>query len=268
VLQVTEVLPIRFDAIAGAYDQVRGHPPEVAEQIGRAIAALVGNNAHVLELGVGTGRIALPVATAGCRVVGIDISAEMLHTARAKEGGGALRLLQGDIERLPFADAVFDATLAVHVLHLARDWRGVLAEALRVLRPGGVFIQGRDWRDPQSCVGRLRSKLRETLMDLLPGSRPPGAGAAVGQALVKLGATVEPEMVAAAWVAPISPAQVLEEMESRSDAETWVLDDATLSAALERLRAWAASVYDDLNRTEMVERRFVLQAARFGAERP
>ncbi|MDW8147355.1 MAG: class I SAM-dependent methyltransferase [Roseiflexaceae bacterium] len=264
---MTGVLPIRFDAIAGVYDQVRGHPPEVAEQIGRAIAALAGNDALVLELGIGTGRIALPVALAGCRVVGIDISAAMLRVARAKDGGEALWLLQGDIEHLPFADGVFDATLAVHVLHLARDWRSALAEALRVLRPGGIFVQGRDWRDPQSCVGRLRSKLRETVMELLPGSRPPGAGAAIGQALAKLGATVAPEMVAASWVAPISPAQVLEEMAARSDAETWVLDDVTLNAALERLRAWAVSVYDDLNQPEMVERRFVLQAARLSVER-
>ncbi|MFQ3630817.1 class I SAM-dependent methyltransferase [Roseiflexus sp.] len=259
---MTDVLPIRFDAIAGAYDQVRGHPPEVAQQIGRAIATIAGDQALVLELGVGTGRIALPVAAAGCRVVGVDISADMLRVARAKDGGDALWLFQGDIERLPFADGVFDATLAVHVLHLARDWRSVLVEAMRVLRSGGVFIQGRDWRDPQSCVGRLRSKLRETLIDLLPGSRPPGAGAAVGQALAKLGATVEPEVVAAVWVAPISPAQVLEEMASRSDAETWVLDDVTLSAALDRLRAWAATVYGDLDRPEEVERRFVIQVAR------
>ncbi len=261
---MTDVLPIRFDAIASNYDSVRGHPPEVAEQIGRAIAAVAGTPARVLELGVGTGRIALPVAAAGCRVAGIDISEEMLRMARAKDHGQALWLLQGAIERLPFADGVFDATLAVHVLHLARDWRAALAEALRVLRPGGVFIQGRDWRDPQSCVGRLRSKLRETLIELLPGSRPPGAGAAVGQALTKLGATVEPEMVAATWVAPISPAQVLDEMESRSDAETWVLDDATLHAAIQRLRAWAESVYDDVQQPEMVERRFVIQAARRG----
>jgi SAM-dependent methyltransferase len=263
---MTDVLPIRFDAIASNYDSVRGHPPEVAEQIGRAIAAVAGTNARVLELGVGTGRIALPVAAAGCRVAGIDISAEMLRMARAKEHGQALWLIQGAIEHLPFADGVFDATLAVHVLHLARDWRTALAEALRVLRPGGVFIQGRDWRDPQSCAGRLRSKLRETLIELLPGSRPPGAGAAVGQALAKLGATVEPEMVAATWVAPISPTQVLEEMESRSDAETWVLDDATLRAAVQRLRAWAESVYDDVQQPEMVERRFVIQAARRGVE--
>lgn len=259
---MTAVLPIRFDAIAANYDGVRGHPPEVAEQIGRAIAAMAGTNARVLELGVGTGRIALPVAAAGCRVAGIDISAEMLRIARAKERDQTLWLVQGTIERLPFADGVFDATLAVHVLHLARDWRAALAEALRVLRSGGVFIQGRDWRDPQSCVGRLRSKLRETLIELLPGSRPPGAGAAVGQALAKLGATVEPEMVVATWVAPISPAQVLAEMESRSDAETWVLDDATLRTAIQRLRTWAEHVYQDIQQPEMVERRFVIQAAR------
>jgi len=73
-------------------------------------------------------------------------------------------------------------------------------------------------------------------------------------------------MVAATWVAPISPAQVLEDMESRADAETWVLDDATLHAAIQRLRTWAESVYDDVQQPEMVERRFVIQVARRGVK--
>lgn len=259
---MTDILPIRFDAIASAYDHVRGHPPDVAARIGTVIASMAGYDALVLELGIGTGRIALPVAATGCRVVGIDVSLEMLRVARAKPGAQALHLLQGDIEQLPFADHGFDAALAVHVLHLARDWRRALGEAIRILRPGGALILGRDWRDPESCVGRLRSKFRETVIELLPGSRPPGAGAAIGQALARLGATIEPEVTAATWTAPVSPAQVLEEMASRSDAETWVLDDQTLHAALERLYDWAARTYDDIERPEDVERRFVIQTAR------
>jgi ubiquinone/menaquinone biosynthesis C-methylase UbiE len=256
---------IAFDRIASSYDTVRGHPPAVAAQIGQAIAGVAGAGAHILELGVGTGRIALPVAAAGPRVTGIDIAAEMLRVADgAGEGGGALRLVRGDVVSLPFADAVFDAALAVHVLHLVKDWRAALADAVRVLRPGGVLVQGRDWRDPASCAGRLRAKLREVIVEILPGIKPPAAGAAIPQALAKLGVAPAGELVAASWTSAESPAGVLGEMASRSDAETWVLDDDTLREALARLRAWAETVYSDLEAPEQVERRFVLSIARKG----
>jgi SAM-dependent methyltransferase len=172
--------------------------------------------------------------------------------------------VRGDIQALPLADATFDAVLAVHVLHLVPDWRGALAEALRVLRPGGVFIMGRDWREPGSCAGRLRGKLREILITIRPDLKPPAAGAAVPQALGKLGASPEGEQVAATWFSQESPASVLAEMAARSDAETWVLDDETLAEALERLQVWAEETYSDLSAPETVERRFVLSIARKG----
>lgn len=257
---------ISFDRIASSYDTVRAHPRAVAEQIGSAIAELAGPGAHVLELGVGTGRIAHPLAAAGCRVTGVDLSAEMLRVARASgEAAQIVRPLQvvrGDIAALPFADGAFDAALAVHVLHLVPDWRGALADAMRTLRPGGAFLLGRDWRDPLSCAGRLRGKLREVVMALRPDLKPPAAGAAVPQVLARLGAPPEAEHVAAAWTSQESPAAVLDEMAARSDAETWVLDDETLGAALAQLRAWAQSVYTDITVPEPVERRFVLSAFR------
>lgn len=255
---------IAFDRIAASYDTVRAHPPQVAAEIGRAIAEVAGHGAHILELGVGTGRIALPLAAAGCRVAGVDLAHEMLRVAQGAPAGDALSLVRGDIQALPFADAAFDAALAVHVLHLVPDWRGTLEDAMRALRPGGAFILGRDWRDPQSCAGRLRGKLREVLIAMRPSLKPPAAGAAIPQALAKLGATPEGERVAATWHMHESPASVLAEMASRSDAETWVLDDETLGESLERLRAWAEEEYRDLDAPELVERRFVLSIARKG----
>ena len=54
--------------VAKNYEAQRTHPPEVAQQIGEAIASLAGPSAHVLEIGVGTGRIARPVVAAGCHL--------------------------------------------------------------------------------------------------------------------------------------------------------------------------------------------------------
>ena len=242
-------IDISFDRIARSYDAQRAHPPEVAARVGAAIAAVAGPAARVLELGAGTGRIALPTAAAGCRVIGVDIAIEMLRVARlgvrGQRAAGECRLIQGDIMRLPLRDGTFDAVLAVHVLHLVGDWRGALAEAVRVLRPGGAFIQGRDWRDPQSCAERLRAKLREVVMDLVPGARPPGAGAAIAQALARHGGVAEPEIVAAEWTGRASPHAVLAGMAARADAETWALEDDLLAAALARVRAWAEQTWDD-----------------------
>lgn len=253
---------IQFDKIAQSYNTQRAHPPEVSAQIGAAIAALAGANAQILELGVGTGRIALPVAAAGCHVVGIDIARDMLRVAAA-EPVATLALLQGDVAALPFRHHSFDAVLAVHVLHLVPDWRGVLAEIARVIKPGGVFIQGRDARDPDSVAERLRAKLREAVMALVSGSRPPGAGAAIAQAITRLGGTPGEEITAAAWTSTASPADILARMAQRSDAETWALDDATLAAALARVRAYAQETYSDLDAPLPIAQRFVLNPVKF-----
>ncbi len=257
---------IRFDTIARSYDAQRAHPPQVSEQIGRAIADLTGEGARVLELGIGTGRIALPAVQFGCHVTGIDISREMLRVAsethRANAASGALALLQGDVARLPFAPHQFDAVLAVHVLHLIPDWRGALAEIARVVRPGGVFVQGRDWRDPQSCAERMRAALRDAVMKLVPGARPTGAGAAIAQALGKLGAHPEPEIIAAEWTTHTAPEAILAGMAARADAETWALDDATLEAAVAQVRAAAEAQWPDLATSQPVLQRFVLTPLR------
>jgi SAM-dependent methyltransferase len=253
--------------------------------------AVCGNSAPILELGVGTGRIALPTAAAGGRVVGVDIAYEMLRVAGEKwvgyrateategswegrvadagvhpsmaESKPSLSLVQADVAQLPFANGSFAAALAVHVLHLLPDWRAGLAEIVRVLQPGGMIVQGNDWREPASCVGQLRGELRRLAMELLPGARPPGAGAAIPQALNKLGGTTsEPEIVAS-WVRPVSPAQVLAGMAARVDAETWAMPDDILAMAIERLTAWASTQWMDLEEVQQVEHRFVLTVTRF-----
>jgi len=101
----------------------------------------------VLELGCGTGRIALPLGRAGVGLVGVDRSAAMLARARRRVARarlrGRVRLIRGDIRRLPFPDSSFAAVLApygvLQSLLRERDLAATLASVRRVLEPGGTF---------------------------------------------------------------------------------------------------------------------------------
>jgi SAM-dependent methyltransferase len=101
----------------------------------------------VLELGCGTGRVAIPVARTGVPVVGIDRSEPMLAYARrrARRLPASQRpdLVLGDIRSLPFEDGVFSAAMApygiLQSLTRETDLKATLAELARVLRPGGAL---------------------------------------------------------------------------------------------------------------------------------
>lgn len=93
---------------------------------------------RVLEVGCGTGAQLAHYRAHGCRITGLDRSAAMLRTARARLGARP-PLCRGDAARLPFADGAFDLVLATLVLHemtpAARP--AVLADMTRVLHPAG-----------------------------------------------------------------------------------------------------------------------------------
>lgn len=96
--------------------------------------------ADLLDIGTGTGRILEVLAPLAERAEGIDASREMLAIARAKLEEAGLRhcgVRQGDMYALPFTDASFDAAVIHQVLHFVESPAAVVAEAARVLRPGG-----------------------------------------------------------------------------------------------------------------------------------
>ena len=129
-----------------------------------------GISGPVLELGCGTGRIALPLARGGAKLIGIDRSGPMLARAQTRRAAwasrgrrrGRLSLVRGDIRHLPFADARFGCVIAAYgilqSLLSERDLRATLESAHRVLKPGGVLgvdlvpdvPQWREYRRPGS----------------------------------------------------------------------------------------------------------------------
>jgi len=135
-----------WDEYAAYYDW------ENAQTVGRRDIAFWKHmasmaNGPVLELGCGTGRVALPVARAGTTVVGIDRSAPMLDRARkrVKRAGlqSQVQLVRGDIRHLPFPDKTFPLVMApygiLQSLLAERDLARTLAAVSRVLTRKGTF---------------------------------------------------------------------------------------------------------------------------------
>jgi SAM-dependent methyltransferase len=132
---------IAFDRAVDYYDRTRSLSPEAAAQVTAVLAEAVLGHGPVLEIGVGTGRIAVPLAETGIEVVGLDLSAPMLR--KLVERSDAVPVALGDGTALPFPDDSFGAVIASHVFHLVPEWRDATLEVLRVLRPDGVFLWAR-----------------------------------------------------------------------------------------------------------------------------
>ncbi len=135
-----------FDSIAPVYDETRtldeGCFSAVLDFLTEKYPPIKYNK--LFEPGIGTGRIAIPLAKRGYSVTGVDISREMLKILAEKLSRRHPPLpvvfQKTDVTALPFADAVFDIAVAVHVFHLIRDWQKAMREVFRVLKPGAPLI--------------------------------------------------------------------------------------------------------------------------------
>src|SRR6202161_3959946 len=116
-----------------------------AQAVEDALLALVPETprGRLLDIGTGTGRVLELLAPRVAQGLGVDASKTMLALARARLARAGLThaaVRLADMYRLPLADASFDIAVLQMVLHYAEDPAGVLAEAARVLRPGGKLI--------------------------------------------------------------------------------------------------------------------------------
>jgi ubiquinone/menaquinone biosynthesis C-methylase UbiE len=119
---------------AAAYDSLAGRvTARLADPLLAAVSA--GPETRLLDVATGPGYVAAAAAERSADVVGLDFSQTMLGFARERVPG--VEFVQGDARDLPFEDETFDAvTAAFLLLHLGSPERAV-AEAARVLRPGG-----------------------------------------------------------------------------------------------------------------------------------
>jgi SAM-dependent methyltransferase len=101
-------------------------------------AADVGEGTRVLDVGCGTGLTLVLAAGRGAEPAGLDVTPELLAIARERLPAADLR--EGDMETLPWEDEAFDAVVGVNAFQFAGDPCRALAEAARVVRPGGRVV--------------------------------------------------------------------------------------------------------------------------------
>jgi SAM-dependent methyltransferase len=161
----------------------------------------------VLELGTGTGRIAIPVARAGARVTGIDLSEPMLRRAVARlrraRSEHRPRLVRGDIRTLPFRAEAFSLVMApygiLQSLVRERDLRETLDAVARVLPRGGRFVidlvpdlvRWSEYSRRKSLTGRFGSTGRVTLIESVSQDRPKGLTRFDQEYVIRRGRTSE-----------------------------------------------------------------------------
>lgn len=149
---------------AADYDELYEHRGD-QDQVCSFVLGLVPAGADVLELGVGTGRLAVPMALAGLAVTGVDASAEMLALLRGRPGAEQVRVVEGDFTAVD-ASGPFDlALIAFSTLFLVPTQElqlRCLANIHRQLRPGGHLVveafvpdHSRWVRGQNVSVGRL-----------------------------------------------------------------------------------------------------------------
>jgi ArsR family transcriptional regulator len=132
-----------FAGIAEVWDQIRSL--HVAEsEVERAIDRALGKRplGRLVDIGTGTGRMIELFGPRAAQAIGIDRSSEMLRLARVKLEAAGIQssLRQGDMYALPLTDQSADCVIIHQVLHYAHSPASAIAEAARVLAPGGKLL--------------------------------------------------------------------------------------------------------------------------------
>ena len=133
-----------FEGHAAVWDDIRSlHIAEA--QVEEAVARAIGEEAVdcLVDIGTGTGRMLALFGGVALRAIGIDRSSEMLRVARARleaAGIAGSDLRQGDMYALPLPPASADLVILHQVLHYAQAPAAAIAEAARVLGPGGRLL--------------------------------------------------------------------------------------------------------------------------------
>lgn len=227
---------LSFERIADSYDGTRG-----GEDRGRRFATQLDRflrpGSPVLEVGIGTGLVALGLTELGHRVVGVDLSEAMARRARDRIGP---RVALGDAARLPVAGESFDQAFSVWVLHVVADPGAVLGDVARILRPGGRYlvVPARSSDEPRDPIGWA---ILDMFLRADPEGRRVDDESRLRELAPRAGLRVAEVMVWPEHDYLESPAEVIGKIEAHSYSVLW-------DVPADRWRELVAPILDRLRR--------------------
>jgi ubiquinone/menaquinone biosynthesis C-methylase UbiE len=202
---------------------------------------------RVLDVATGTGNLAIPLARSGCEVTGVDIATNLLEQAQARAAAEGLTITfdEGDAERMPYADARFDAVVTMFGAMFAPRPEIVASELARVLKPGGRLAMA-NW-NPESFTGAM-FRLGTKHVPPPPGVVPPvmwGDETTVRQRLDAGFTNIETKLIPIVFDLPVSPVGAVEFFRTYFGPTKMAfsrLDDAGQAAfAKELVKLWTSA---------------------------
>jgi ubiquinone/menaquinone biosynthesis C-methylase UbiE len=252
---------VSFDRAAEFYDETRADPPHVANALTEALLTELGKAGAdgVLEIGIGTGRIARPLAERGIRVTGFDIAPRMVAKLREQLTPQHIEpdVSFGDATALPVKDASFKAVLGVHILHLVSSLEGAVAEIRRALAPDGIFLSPYQRPVGESPWKAEWEKWEELISESGYVPRKRSGEAEINAALTEALGSSELRVYATReerWTAD----QQLQRIRDRIDSWSWQYPDDVFESTLAKLEDWYPSRYPDMDQEYAQTNEYVL----------
>jgi SAM-dependent methyltransferase len=254
---------LSFECMTALYDETRTvHQGSLDAALDFLVARFPpAQFGSVFEPGIGTGRIAAPLAERGYRVTGVDIAREMLLLL--EERIGAMTGQQADATRLPYADASFDWAVAVHFFYFIPEWRRAVDEIVRVIRPSGPLVLMHTGMGAE--VPFLNERYKALCAELGNPIKARGVESTgeVVDYLKRLGYHMEVIRDRWRWVTRLRLDMALGYLESRAYSFTTVASDDVHRGAIERLGRELEREYGDLTaEVEVLNQVYLVLATR------
>jgi SAM-dependent methyltransferase len=237
---------VDFSQNASVYDRRHGAVLSRGVALELADSGALGPGAHVLDIGAGTGRVAIAFSNAGCEVTALDPALAMLNELRVKAQERQVQLVAGEGARLPFARSRFDAVILARILYLAPDWKAILRATHDVLKSGGYLFH--EWGNGQADEAwvQIRERLRTLFQDA--GVKTPFHPGARSEAEVD-GVLVELGLVRCKRL-PIGPGpdmtlhDFVERIASGEFSYVWNIPAHVRESCIPLLRKWSQNTFD------------------------
>lgn len=237
---------VDFSANATIYD--RRHGAVLALDIAHDLASSgeLPRYARVLDVGAGTGRVAIAFAAIGYKTIAFDPALPMLNELRRKAPEREIQAVVGEAARLPFTAGHFDAVILARVLYLMADWQKVLQQAYDVLKPGGCLFH--EWGNGEADEHwvQIREKARTLFQNaglndpFHPGAR---SEAEIDNFLVNLGLDLRNEL----RIGPgprMTLRDFVEKIVTGEFSYIWNVPEHVRESCLPKLKKWSENTFD------------------------